>query len=298
MKFVSFGERGTRAGIVCDDSTVVDLTHLVGDDRGMSGVRFVISHFDELHHELRKIQESGGGVEIDSIELSAPIPDPSKIIAAPVNYMDHMTEMNQASHIDALGVFLKAPSSLTGHNSSIRIPYADRRFDQEGELCLVIGKMASHVTEDEALEYVFGYSVLLDITMRGGEDRSTRKSFDTFTPMGPTLVTRDEVGTLSDLQLRCWVNGELRQNAMISDLIWNVPMLVSYVSSVMKLLPGDVISTGTPKGVGPIDEGDEVIAEVSRVGRLRATVSATGASLSPTRGASTGALGVLGEKRK
>lgn len=298
MRFVSFGEFGAKAGVVCDDDSVVDLSHLVGKYRAVGGLRSVISHFDELRGELEKVRKIGGGAKIDSLELSAPIPDPSKIIAAPVNYLDHMTEMNQASHIDSLGVFLKAPSSLTGHNSAIVLPYSDRRFDQEGELCLVIGKTASHVSVDDALEYVFGYSVLLDITMRGGEDRSTRKSFDTFTPMGPVLVTSDEAGPLSDLELKCWVNGELRQNAMISDLIWNVPMLVSYVSSVMKLFPGDVISTGTPKGVGPIDEGDEVIAEVSRVGRLRVTVSAAGASLSPTKGAATGALGALGEKRK
>ena len=125
------------------------------------------------------------------------MPDPTKIVAAPVNYLDHQAEMNEAYHIDALGVFLKAPvlgPRRTGQ--TIRLPYTDRRFDQEGELALVIGRRARDVAVADALDHVAGYTCLLDITMRGGEDRSTRKSFDTFTPVGPYLVTPDEVGPL------------------------------------------------------------------------------------------------------
>src|SRR5215469_15722518 len=196
-----------------------------------------------------------GGIALRDARLRAPVADPSKIIAAPVNYRDHQTEMSSDSHVSALGFFLKAPSSLLDPGGTIQLPYHDRRFDQEGELALVIGRTARHVSEQDALSYVFGYTGLLDITMRGGEDRSTRKSFDTFAPMGPVLVTADEFGDPDDVELRCWVSGDLRQKASTRDLIWGVARLVSYASSVTTLYPGDVISTGTPAGVGPLAAG-------------------------------------------
>ena len=122
-------------------------------------------------------------------------PTPSKIIAAPVNYRDHQAEMSTDSQVGALGFFLKAPSSLLDPGGTIQLPYHDRRFDQEGELALVIGRTTRQVSEQDALSCVFGYTGLLDITMRGGEDRSTRKSFDTFTPMGPVLSAADVRGS-------------------------------------------------------------------------------------------------------
>ncbi len=287
---MSFGENGSRTGVVCRDGTIADATGLLlgGISDRPGAMRRIIENFAELKGRFLELEMAGGGVRFGSVPLSAPVIDPTKIIAAPVNYIDHMEEMHQLSHIDALGVFLKAPSSLIGHGGTVRLPYSNRRFDQEGELCFVIGKVARNVKVEEAEEYIFGYSVLLDITMRGGEDRSTRKSFDTFSPMGPWVVTADDVGSVDDLELRCWVNGELRQDARISDLIWGVPELLAYVSSVMTLFPGDVVSTGTPKGVGPIGEGDEIVAEISKIGRLSVSVSSEGATFSVTRGGVTG----------
>ena len=229
------------------------------------------------------------GVPLRDVRLRVPVPDPSKIIAAPVNYRDHQSEMNVDSHVGALGFFLKAPSSLLDPGGTIQLPYHDRRFDQEGELALVIGRTARRVSEHDALSYVFGYTGLLDITMRGGEDRSTRKSFDTFTPMGPVLVTADEFGDPGDVRLRCWVAGDLRQQASTRDLIWDVARLVSYASSVATLYPGDVISTGTPAGVGPITAGDTIRLELSGLGLdLEARVAADGATASPTSGRGRG----------
>lgn len=225
---------------------------------------------------------------IESVALEAPVRTPSKIVAAPVNYRDHQAEMNQDVHIDGLGVFLKAPTSLIADGGTVRLPYDDRRFDQEGELALVIGRRARDVTVADAVSCVFGYSCLLDITMRGGEDRSTRKSFDTFTPMGPWLVTPDEVGDLGELRLTCSVNDHLRQDADIADLIWDVPAIIAYVSSVMTLLPGDVISTGTPAGVGLLNHGDEISVSITRIGTLTAKVDATGARACPTTGVGRG----------
>lgn len=299
MRLLSFGENGSSVGVVCHDRTVADVSGLVpkGWDSSRGLMRVLISNFEGLRDGIEKLASEGNGVSLDSLTLTAPMTDPSKIVAAPVNYLDHMTEMNQASHIDSLGVFLKAPSSLVGHSGTVKLPYSDRRFDQEGELCFVIGSQARNVKASRAFDYIFGFSILLDITMRGGEDRSTRKSFDTFTPMGPWIVTTDEISSLEDLQLSCWVNGKLRQQAKISQLIWGVPELLEYVSSVMTLLPGDIVSTGTPAGVGSIDNGDVIVAEVSDIGRLKVQVSDEGATLSVTKGAATGALGLEGMKR-
>jgi 2-keto-4-pentenoate hydratase/2-oxohepta-3-ene-1,7-dioic acid hydratase in catechol pathway len=231
----------------------------------------------------------GAGIPLSELRLRVPVTDPSKIIAAPVNYLDHQAEMNVESQVGALGFFLKAPSSLLDPGGTIQLPYHDRRFDQEGELALVIGRAARRVSEQDALKYVFGYTGLLDITMRGGEDRSTRKSFETFTPMGPVLVTADEFGDPSDVELRCWVNGELRQQASTRDLIWNVARLVSYASWVTTLFPGDVITTGTPAGVGPITAGDTVRLELSGLGAdLMARVAADATITAPTSGRDRG----------
>jgi 2-keto-4-pentenoate hydratase/2-oxohepta-3-ene-1,7-dioic acid hydratase in catechol pathway len=229
------------------------------------------------------------GIPLRDVRLRVPVADPSKIIAAPVNYRNHQAEMNADRQVGGLGFFLKAPSSLLDPGGIIQLPYHDRRFDQEGELALIIGRTARRVSEQDALSYVFGYTGLLDITMRGGEDRSTRKSFDTFTPMGPVLVTADEFGDPDDVQLRCWVSGELRQKATSRDLIWDVARLVSYASSVATLYPGDVITTGTPAGVGPITAGDTIRLELSRLGLdLTAQVAADNTTACPTSGHNRG----------
>jgi len=214
------------------------------------------------------VPEHQEAIPLRDVRLRVPVADPSKIIAAPVNYRDHQAEMNVDTQVGALGFFLKAPSSLLDPGGTIQLPYHDRRFDQEGELALVIGRIARQVSEQDALSCVFGYTGLLDITMRGGEDRSARKSFDTFTPMGPVLVTADEFGDPGDVELRCWVSGELRQKTTTRDLIWGVARLVSYASSVTTLYPGDVISTGTPAGVGPLTDGDEVSVTIESIGTL------------------------------
>lgn len=228
------------------------------------------------------------GPVVSNPRLAAVVPDPSKVVAAPVNYVDHQLEMTQDSHIDALGVFLKAPSSVTGQGSVVRIPYTDRRFDQEGELAVVIGRRASHVSAADACDFVAGYTCLLDMTLRGGEDRSVRKSFDTFTPVGPYLVTPDEVGPVAELELHTWVDGILRQRADLKDLIWDVPRLISYISSVMVLEPGDIIATGTPEGVGQIFHGQSVTVEITNIPKLDVTVSSVGAIPCPTLGKDKG----------
>jgi 2-keto-4-pentenoate hydratase/2-oxohepta-3-ene-1,7-dioic acid hydratase in catechol pathway len=278
-------------GAVVSPTELVDLTSLARPDElglGLSPMRRLL-HATGGRPVIEQADLAGlPRVAIEGLDIAPIVPDPTKIIAAPVNYRDHQAEMMEDFHIDALGVFLKAPSSVIGHGDVIELPYTDRRFDQEGELAAVIGRTTRNVSVADALEAVAGYTCLLDITMRGGEDRSTRKSFNPFTPVGPQLVTPDEVGDLAALQLRTTVNGTLRQDADIADLIWDVPRLISYASSVMTLYPGDIITTGTPAGVGQINDGDTVTVDIDRVGTLTVTVSASGAVACPTRGANRG----------
>ncbi|MEN0138488.1 MAG: fumarylacetoacetate hydrolase family protein [Rhodococcus sp. (in: high G+C Gram-positive bacteria)] len=292
MKILSFRDhKGTDAvGALLADDTVADLTPLIPNftATGASPIRQLLhatgGHLPFTDTDLANCERH----PLASLDIAPLVPDPTKVIAAPVNYRDHQAEMMEDYHIDALGVFLKAPSSVIGHGDTVGLPYTDRRFDQEGELALVIGRTTRNVPVDKALDVVAGYTCLLDITMRGGEDRSTRKSFDTFTPVGPYLVTADEVGPLAQLQLRTRVNGTLRQDADIADLIWGVPELISYTSSVMTLHPGDIVTTGTPAGIGQIDDGDTVSVDIDRIGTLTVAVSTAGAVPCPTKGASRG----------
>ncbi|HEX4250920.1 MAG TPA: fumarylacetoacetate hydrolase family protein [Pseudonocardia sp.] len=280
MRLVSYD--GGRVGYLAEDR-VVDLGHLVGDYDApgtLSAMRRLLARWDELRDQLPSV--TSDSVPLSSVRLDAPVPDPTKIVAAPVNYRDHKSEMGMTVDISDLAVFLKAPSSLVGHGDTVRLPYSDRRVDQEGELAAVIGRRASNVPVAEALEYVVGYTGLLDITMRGGEDRSTRKSFDTFTPLGPWLVTSDEADAPDAIDLDCTVGGAHRQSSNTKHLIWGVAELVAYISSVMTLEVGDVIATGTPSGVGPLTAGDEVSVTLSSIGTLTVTVTSDDPGPSPT----------------
>jgi 2-keto-4-pentenoate hydratase/2-oxohepta-3-ene-1,7-dioic acid hydratase in catechol pathway len=287
MRFLSFLDQtgAIRAGAVdgVDPTVIRDLTGLLPPGAGSPLRRLITSGIDPA-----PLIAAAPVVDAAGTTLMPVVPDPSKIVAAPVNYRAHQAEMNEAAHIDALGVFLKAPSSALAGGGTVRLPYTDRRFDQEGEFAAVIGRTTRHVTEAQALDAVFGYTCLMDMTMRGGEDRSVRKSFDTFTPLGPTVVTPDEVPPIDELELRLRVNGALRQRAELSDLIWGLPRLIAYVSSVMTLLPGDVVTTGTPEGVGEVVDGDRIDLEITGLDRLSVVVSGAGAVPCPTRGAHRG----------
>jgi 2-keto-4-pentenoate hydratase/2-oxohepta-3-ene-1,7-dioic acid hydratase in catechol pathway len=271
MRFVVFGQ--DRLGLV-EGADVVDVTTLVPGPPTPAG-------------PLHRLIESGtsgsltagslGGLArlpLSAVDLRAPLPRPPKIIGAPVNYLDHKAEMAQTHSIADLGVFLKASSSVIGPGEAVLLPYEDMQTDQEGELTVVIGRTARDVGPDEAMAHVFGYTCGLDMTVRSTEDRSTRKSFETFTPLGPSVVTADEIPDPRTLELQCRVNGAVRQRASIADLIFDVGELVAYASSVMTLWPGDVILTGTPAGVGPVRGGDRVEVEISGIGVLEVSVSA------------------------
>ncbi|MFC9553721.1 fumarylacetoacetate hydrolase family protein [Rhodococcus sp. NPDC056960] len=270
MKFARFGDG--RLGVVIADS-IVDITGTTAETQSGRLHDLIVSGSTITEAELKAAPRQC----LDEVRLLAPLPLPPKIVAAPVNYLDHKVEMKVTHTVADLGVFLKAHTSVIGPNGVVRLPFTDVRHDQEAELGVVIGARCHNISPDDALDAVFGYTCLFDMTLRSTEDRSTRKSFDTFTPLGPVVVTKDEVGDPSQLRMSCWVNGEPRQDTSTGDLIFDVPTLIAYVSSVMTLEPGDVIATGTPAGVGQVNSGDRLTMEITGLGRLEVTVSDEGA---------------------
>jgi 2-keto-4-pentenoate hydratase/2-oxohepta-3-ene-1,7-dioic acid hydratase in catechol pathway len=268
-----------RLGVWGQDATVVDITRLIDPTRRpYDRMNALIERWDELAPEVKDLARQAGA-PLARVRLMSPQPRPTKIVAAAANHTAHMREMEASGlfsgppqTIETYVGFLKAPSSIIGPAQAIEIPFSDRRVDHEGELGVVIGRRARRVARSEALEYVFGYVPLLDITMRGHEDRPFRKSLDTFTPLGPAIVTADEVPCPSELELKVTVNGHLRQSGSMNDLIYNVPRLIEVYSDAMTLEPGDLIACGTVAGVGPIVPGDEIILSISKLPCLRSRV--------------------------
>lgn len=268
-----------RLGLV-DGYELVDVTEQLAGSGTPGAAGALHQHIETAARgDATEIDLTGcARVPLAEAVLEAPLPRPGKIVGAPVNYLDHKAEMEYTTSVADLGVFLKANSSVIGPGQDILLPYTDKRTDQEGELGVVIGRTATHVSADDALDHVFGYTCVLDITVRSGEDRSTRKSFDTFTPIGPWVVTADEIPDPDTLDLRCDVGGTTRQRTNTADLIFGVRELIAYTSSVMTLHPGDVIATGTPAGVGPLSHGDRVVLEIEQVGRLEVGVDGSRAT--------------------
>jgi 2-keto-4-pentenoate hydratase/2-oxohepta-3-ene-1,7-dioic acid hydratase in catechol pathway len=231
--------------------------------------------------QLAEIRATADAYKLSEVHLNSPIDNASKVVAAPINYQAHVDEMlsnGQAfghiiTDIRKAGLFLKAPSSVVGPSDGIKQRFLDRRTDHEIELCAVIGKAATCVSKDKALEYVAGYCLGLDITVRGSEDRSFRKSIDTYTVLGPWLVSADEGIDPTDVALQLKVNGTIQQDANTSDMVMSVAELIEYASSFYTLLPGDVLMTGTPQGVGPIRPGDVLIASAQGLGSMTVKVN-------------------------
>ncbi len=195
---------------------------------------------------------------------------PTKIICIGLNYSDHAQEMNATVPEDPR-IFIKPNTAIIGHEDTIVYPeHMSERVDYEGELAVVMGKRAKCVNSDEALDYVFGYTCLNDVTARdltAKDIQYTRgKGFDTFAPFGPFIETDLDP---SNLHISTYLNDEIKQSSNTSMLIFNVPKLISFISNVMTLLPGDIISTGTPSGIGPMKKGDTIEVHIESIGILR-----------------------------
>jgi 2-keto-4-pentenoate hydratase/2-oxohepta-3-ene-1,7-dioic acid hydratase in catechol pathway len=233
----------------------------------------VIAEFDALRPAIERAAARAQPRPLSQVRLLPPIPQPGKIVAAAANYHMHHQEMGGGTLQGE--VFLKAPSSLVGQGGVVRLPnLPDRKLEHEVELAVVVGREARNLSEASAMSCVFGYTGLMDLTVRGVGDRSRRKSYDGFTPMGPWIVTADEVPDPHNLRLRLWNSGELRQDGNTSDLVDSIPVLLAYASSVMTLQPGDILATGTPAGVGPLQGGDTLVIDIERIGRLEVSVLA------------------------
>jgi 2-keto-4-pentenoate hydratase/2-oxohepta-3-ene-1,7-dioic acid hydratase in catechol pathway len=273
MKIARFD--ADRIGIVQNEN-IIDVTEAVHARPGEwppVAMNRLIAEFAEYRPKLDRAT-TGRPSPLGSVRLLTPVPWPNKIVAYPVNYHEHGVEMGSSYRANNQGFFLKPPSALSGPADAIVLPVnSGRRIDHECELAIVIGKQGRDIRRADWREYVFGYSCLIDAVIRGKEERVTRKGFDTFCPVGPWIVTEDEIGdAVHSLQGRLWVNGELRQDANTRDLVLDIPGMIEIAASVMTLYPGDIIATGTPAGVGPMRHGDTVKIEFERIGSMELKV--------------------------
>jgi 2-keto-4-pentenoate hydratase/2-oxohepta-3-ene-1,7-dioic acid hydratase in catechol pathway len=270
MKIARFNEG--RIGVVVDDANLVDITATAGVDIHAwppVGPTSLIARFDSLKPAITSALPVLPRIPLSSVKLRTPVPWPNKVIAYPVNYHDHGREMQANYRANVQGFFLKPNSSLSGAGEPVVLPKAPgREVHHESELAIVIGKEGRGIARDAWRDYVFGYACLLDMVIRGREERVFRKAFDTFCPVGPWIVTADEVGDAASLEMKLWVNDELRQHANTRDLVLDIPGMIEMASAVMTLHPGDIIATGTPAGVGPVKAGDSIRIRIERVGEM------------------------------
>jgi 2-keto-4-pentenoate hydratase/2-oxohepta-3-ene-1,7-dioic acid hydratase in catechol pathway len=280
MKIASFDAH--RVGLVEGDS-VHDVTAALPaalESLPKQRINWLIAHWRDAQPALLAARRDAPGIALSAVRLLPANPAPPHVYAAPSNYRKHIGEIGdrvvtkQGRSAREQGFFLKAPGSLVGAGGTIGLPKgSSRRFDHESELAVIIGTGGRDIPRASALAHVFGYACLIDATMRiepgvAEEERSMRKSFAGFTPLGPWLVTADEVPDPEALGNSLWVNGELRQQANTREMIVGIAELIELVSSVLPLQPGDVIATGTPEGVGPFGPGDTLRIAIEGVGDM------------------------------
>jgi 2-keto-4-pentenoate hydratase/2-oxohepta-3-ene-1,7-dioic acid hydratase in catechol pathway len=219
--------------------------------------------------------EGRGFYDVGELQTLPPV-RPGKIVALALNYRAHAAEMKKPLPPEPL-IFLKPPSAVIGHGDTILLPAMSQRVDYEGEMGVVIGKRARGVSLEEALDYVMGYTCFNDVTARDLQSKdglfARAKGFDTFAVLGPWMETCLDP---SSLNIRACLNGQVVQGGNTSDLIFDVPHLISFISCIMTLEPGDVIATGTPPGVGSLSPGDKVEVEIEGIGKLTNSVAVRG----------------------
>jgi len=281
VKLVRFGEQGReRPGIWMDDGRILDVRALAFHIEDFNGHFFA----NKGMAQLRRLMDDSGACFIDAadVRLGPPIARPSKIICVGANYADHAREFGHDIPGEPI-LFSKATSSINGPYDPIVLPAGSQVVDSEAELAVVIGKTARKVDRKEALDYVAGYTVLNDVTERVVQKATGQwfrgKGFDTFCPIGPFLVTPDEIPDIDHLQVWQRHNGALLQKDNTATMMFKVPFLIEYISQGMTLLPGDVVSTGTPSGIGSAREpkvlmaaGDAIEIGVDGLGSQRSEV--------------------------
>lgn len=284
MKLVTFREGNTdRVGARSGDR-IIDLS--AGDPSIPSDMRSFLEAGDSARSAAETVVSSGNpSFSADSVRIRAPISNPEKIICIGLNYADHAAESGMDIPSEPI-VFSKYASSIIGPGDTIKLPPTSSEPDYEAELVVVIGKAGFNISETDAMAHVAGYTVGHDVSARDyqlkkpGGQWMMGKTFDTFAPIGPDLVTADEVTDPHNLAIKCILNGETVQDSNTAQLIFKVPQLIAYLSHVFTLRPGDLIFTGTPPGVGMardpqlwLKAGDHVVIEVEGLGRLENSVA-------------------------
>ena len=286
MKLASFDDN--RIGLVIEDQ-IVDVTVEAGIDPTAwppVGMLQVIADFERLRPVLEAAVASAPRLPLSQIRLQTPIRWPNKIAALPSNFDSHIEEMGDrlisTFKASGQGFFLKANSSLSGPADPIILPdVPDREIHHECEFAIIIGKGGRDIPLDRAMAHVFGYSCLVDMVIRGKEERVMRKAFDNFCPVGPWITTIDEAPAHDAIAMELSINGEVRQRAHSRALIVDVPNMVAMASSVMTLYPGDIIASGTPSGVGPVKHGDVLNIKVHGIGEMSLNVVRGGGGRHP-----------------
>jgi 2-keto-4-pentenoate hydratase/2-oxohepta-3-ene-1,7-dioic acid hydratase in catechol pathway len=282
MKLVTFNAgKEPRLGAIVEDQ-VVDLAKASAGRLPVEMLSFLALGEAGLEGAKAAVEQglaAGQSRPLDTVKLMAPIPNPSKVIAIGLNYMDHCREQKIDPPKSPI-IFTKFPSSIVGQGDTIRWdPELTGQVDYEAELAVVMSRTARRVSQAEALNYVAGYTICNDVSARDlqfGDGQWIRgKSLDTFCPLGPYLVTRDEIPNPNNLAIRCIVNDQVLQDSTTAEMIFQVPFLIEYISRAFTLYPGDVITTGTPDGVGVfrnpkvfLKDEDTVTVEIERLGQL------------------------------
>ncbi len=274
MKLAFFGD--FRLGIV-DGEQIVDAMEVVHDIPHTGPYDLIsnlIARFEQYRSRLEKLAASGEKLPLAGRRVRPPLPRPGNIVCMAVNYMEDGTRQEPAP----LNAFHKAPTAIIGDGDTMVLPDVPATiFEGEAEMAVVIGKHASHVPAARAMEHVFGYVNFIDGSARGlpppGNVFFQMKSRDTFAPIGPYLVTADEIHDPHNLQVRLWVNGELKQNFSTSDMAHKIPRCIEWVSSIHALEPGDILATGTNhRGLSAFQDGDTIELETAGLGPLRVHV--------------------------
>jgi 2-keto-4-pentenoate hydratase/2-oxohepta-3-ene-1,7-dioic acid hydratase in catechol pathway len=276
MKLLFFGD-DFRLGVLNGQSQVVDVSDIVKDIPHLGPqdvIRGVIENFGQYKSKLQDKAASGQGQPVDQVRVRPPLPHPANIICMAVNYMEDGTRSEPAP----INAFMKSPSAVIGPGDTMVLPdVAATIFEGEAEIALVIGKRASNVSQADAMSYIFGYINFIDGSARGmvpaAQSFYQMKSRDTFAPIGPYLVTADELADVNNIQVQLWNSGTLCQNYNTSDMAHKIPRCIEWVTAIHTLEPGDILALGTNhRGLNPFMDGDTIELECQGLGRLRFNV--------------------------
>jgi 2-keto-4-pentenoate hydratase/2-oxohepta-3-ene-1,7-dioic acid hydratase in catechol pathway len=276
MKLLFFGD-DFRLGVLNRQQQVVDVSDVVKDIPHLDAqglIRGLIERFDDYRSKLQDAADRGQGQPVDQVRIRPPLPHPTNIICMAVNYMEDGTRSEPAP----INAFMKSPSAVIGQGDTMVLPdVAATIFEGEAEIALVIGKRARGVSQADAMNYVFGYVNFIDGSARGmvpaAQSFYQMKSRDTFAPIGPFLVTADEIADVNNVPIKLWNNGVLYQSFNTDDMAHKIPRCIEWVTAIHALEPGDILATGTNhRGLNPFMDGDKIELECQGLGRLRINV--------------------------